>query len=205
MKITTATSLVFAILLFVSSIAFASLTQGKQLQVVVEEEVDALLKWKSTLVNHTHSLLHSWKINTTGRTRSPCKWYGIVCNSKGSIAELNITGLGIQGTLHSFNFSSFSNIVSVYLSQNNLFGHIPSQICNLSKLMHLDLSVNTLSGYIPPEMGYLTSLHLLDLSQNQINGSIPQEIGHLRHLTDLWLYMNNRYRFLEINFLVVKV
>ncbi|KAI3892334.1 hypothetical protein MKW92_015253 [Papaver armeniacum] len=156
--------------------------------VAVQQEVDALLKWKSSLVNQTDSLLPSWKRNSTA---TPCKWYGIHCNTKGRIAELNITGLGLQGTLHSFNFTSFSNFVTLNMSFNKLFGPIPSQISNLPKLTHLDLSFNELSGHIPPEIGSLTSLNLLDLSANQITGSIPQEIGNLYFLTDLMLYMNS--------------
>ncbi|RZC85028.1 hypothetical protein C5167_047813 [Papaver somniferum] len=157
--------------------------------VIVEEQVDALLEWKSTLINDTHSLLPSWKRNST---ESPCKWYGITCNKEGSVAKLNITGLGLQGTLHNFDFSSLSSSFdSLDLSQNKLFSSIPSQISNLSKLTHLDLSANNFSGHIPLEIVSLTSLRYLDLGENQISGFIPQKIGNLYFLTDLGLYSNN--------------
>ncbi|KAI3850048.1 hypothetical protein MKX03_024923 [Papaver bracteatum] len=142
-----------------------SLTHNIQL---VEEEVDALLKWKSSLINQNHSLLSSWKVNSTASTTSPCKWYGINCNREGRVDEVNIAGLGLQGTLHKFNFSSFSNFVSLDLSSNELFGTIPSRISILSKLTHLDLSFNKLSGHIPPEIASLTSLLYLDHKMPQI-------------------------------------
>ncbi|KAI3941532.1 hypothetical protein MKW92_007323 [Papaver armeniacum] len=157
----------------------------------VVEEVESLLNWKSTLVNQSGSLLHSWKKSSTGSVLiSPCRWYGITCNDKGSITKLNITGLLLQGTLHSFNFSSFSKLVSFNLNSNKLFGSIPPQIANLSKLTYLDLSKNELSGHIPPEIGFLTSMSLLDISQNQISGSIPNFIRNLSNLDTLYLYEN---------------
>ncbi|KAI3927277.1 hypothetical protein MKW92_033909 [Papaver armeniacum] len=139
--------LVLAILLLVSSsnvFVFASdssisLTHKAQ---SVEEEVAALLKWKSSLINQNHSLLTSWKMNSTASTTCPCEWYGIHCNNEGGVAELNVTGLGLRGTLHDFNFSSFSNLVSLDLSLNKLFGAIPSQISNLTKLAHLGFHSN---------------------------------------------------------------
>ncbi|KAI3892345.1 hypothetical protein MKW92_015264 [Papaver armeniacum] len=159
------TDTVLLALLVVSSYSLVlsaiSSTGAKQhLQVVgVEQEVDALLKWKSSVVSQTHSLLPSWKINSTrSTTTSPCKWYGITCNNEGSVLELNISGLGLEGTLNNFNFSSFSNFVSLNLSDNKLFGTIPPQISILPKLTHLFLYMNKFSGRIPQEIGSLTSL-----------------------------------------------
>ncbi|KAI3894798.1 hypothetical protein MKX03_000040 [Papaver bracteatum] len=182
----------FNVLVSVSSSSFSSTRKKQHLQVsVIKQEVDALLKWKSSLANQTNSLLPSWKINSTTSTTSPCKWFGITCNNKGSVTKLNIGGLGLQGTLHNFNFSSFSNLASLNLSWNEFSGTIPSQISNLSKLTFLDFSVNKLSGHIPPEIGFLTRLQYLAFYTNRISGSIPREIGNLYLLTQLGLYQNN--------------
>ncbi|RZC82045.1 hypothetical protein C5167_044632 [Papaver somniferum] len=196
-KVFTSTSLMLAVLLVpsYSFVLFAyssfSSTHRKQHLQVVEQEVDSLLKWKSTLVNENHSLLSSWKMNSSAGTKSPCKWYGIHCSNEGSVDEVNIPGLGLEGTLHNFNFSSFSNFVSLNLSGNKLFGTIPSQIGNLTKLIHLDLSINKLSGQLPPKIASLTNLLYLGLSENHIIGSIPQEIGNFYSLTHLDLSRNN--------------
>ncbi|RZC89975.1 hypothetical protein C5167_029039 [Papaver somniferum] len=172
-----------------SSSNHSSLTRKIQLRVVVAEEVEALFKWKSSL-NISHSLLNSWKINSTAITTSPCKWYGITCNSQGSITDLKLKGLGIQGTLLNFNFSSFANLFSINLRNNTFFGYIPFQISYLSKLAYLDLSYNNFSGYIPPEIGSATSLRGLDIGYNQIIGSVPTSLCNLTNLTYLLLYEN---------------
>ncbi|KAI3831671.1 hypothetical protein MKX03_021209 [Papaver bracteatum] len=186
------TLLVLLALLLVSSYNVFILAHGSSSSLSHTKqhlEVDALLKWKSTLVNQ--NLLSSWEMNSTGSTTSPCKWLGITCNSKGSVAELNISGLGLQGTLRGFNSSSFSSFISLDLSYNELFGNIPSQIGNLTKLAYLDFFSNSFSGYIPLEVGSLTSLRYLDFSKNKISGTIPHEIGNLYFLFGLGLATNN--------------
>ncbi|KAI3892339.1 hypothetical protein MKW92_015258 [Papaver armeniacum] len=185
-------ALSYNVLVFASSSSFSSSHKKQHLQ-VSKQEVDALLKWKSTLVNQTHSLLPSWKINSTASTTSPCKWYGITCNNEGSLVELNVTGLGLQGTLHSFNFSSFSNIVTLDLSLNGIFKTIPSQINigRLSSLTLLALSDNNLVGSIPTSLTNLTSLKSIKLFENQLSGIIPRDIGRLHSLTSFGLSANN--------------
>ncbi|KAI3876713.1 hypothetical protein MKX03_019196 [Papaver bracteatum] len=200
-------ALSYNVLVFASSSSFSS--SHKKQVLVIRQEVDALLKWKSNLVNQTHSLLPSWKINSTASTTSPCKWYGITCNNEGSLVELNVTGLGLQGTLHSFNFSSFSNIVTLdlssngifetiplssltllALSDNNLVGSIPTSLTNLTSLKSIKLFENQLSGIIPRDIGRLHSLESFGLSGNNIIGSIPSSLGNLRNLSFLYLYSN---------------
>ncbi|XP_026451212.1 MDIS1-interacting receptor like kinase 2-like [Papaver somniferum] len=160
----------------------SSLTYEEQSQITVE--VKSLLTWKSNLVSRTQSPLDSWK---RGSTSSPCKWYGFTCNNKRSVTKLSLSGLRLQGTLDSFNFSSFANLVS----NNTLSGLIPSKIGNLSKLTELNLSMNYFTGHIPVEICVLTNLQTLRISENQISGSIPQEIGNLHLLTGLGFYTNN--------------
>ncbi|KAL5834490.1 hypothetical protein ACOSQ4_013987 [Xanthoceras sorbifolium] len=159
------------------------------------DEANALLKWKSSFANQTQSQLPSWTLlshNTSNSKPSttPCTWFGISCNITGSVIKINITNFGLNGTLHEFSFSSFPNLEYVDLAMNSLYGNIPPQIANLSKLVYLDLSTNQFYREIPPEIGRLTNLQVIHLVQNQLNGSIPREIGLLRSLNDLALYSN---------------
>ncbi|GKC83312.1 leucine-rich repeat-containing protein [Tanacetum coccineum] len=51
-----------------------------------------------------------------------------------------------------------SRLYALSLKSNNLFGTIPSQICQLESLQILDLSFNNLHGTIPPCVNNLTSM-----------------------------------------------
>lgn len=175
-------------------------------------EAESLLKWKTSLENETQSLLSSWSPSKT-----PCKyWVGIGCSSNGSsiITHINLTSMGLTGTLNHFNFTSFPNLYSLDLHDNSLHGNIPPHIANLSglailnlgsnkfsgkithrvgdlvKLEVLILSKNLLSGPVPYFLGNLTNLSILNLGNNHLSGSIPVEIGRLRNLTELRLNLN---------------
>lgn len=71
----------------------------------------------------------------------------------------------------------------LYLSRNNLSGHIPPELGNLTELRWLELHNNTLSGSIPSELGRLSNLHHLWLGNNNLSGTIPPELGDLTELT----------------------
>ncbi|XP_038717387.1 MDIS1-interacting receptor like kinase 2-like [Tripterygium wilfordii] len=158
------------------------------------EEAQALLKWKASLHNQTQPLLHSWSILNPGNatnTSSPCTWFGISCNHAGSVTGINVAGSGLNGTLENFLFLSFPSLAYLNLSMNALYGSIPSELRNLSRLIHLDLSTNLFSGKIPQTIGLLSNLEVLHLQLNQLNGSIPQEIGQLKSLKDIDLSSNH--------------
>ncbi|CBI23746.3 unnamed protein product, partial [Vitis vinifera] len=92
------------------------------------------------------------------------------------------------GTLHKLNFSSLSNLLTLNLYNNSLYGTIPINIGNLSKLIiNLDLANNNLSGSIPASLGNLSKLSLLYLYGNKLSGFIPQEFELLRSLIVLEL------------------
>ncbi|XP_057977984.1 MDIS1-interacting receptor like kinase 2 [Malania oleifera] len=159
------------------------------------EEADALLKWKASLENQTHSFLPSWShlppSNASRTGANPCTWSGLSCDTAGRITEIILPELGLEGTFHNFSFPLFPNLLHINLSTNKLYGTIPPQISNLSKLVFLDLSFNLFTGKIPSEIGLITNLEVLHLANNRLNASIPGEIGQLSRLTDLSLYNNS--------------
>ncbi|KAK2647755.1 hypothetical protein Ddye_015244 [Dipteronia dyeriana] len=96
---------------------------------------------------------------------------------------------------------SLKNLVSLYLSGNNLIGPIPStlghltklrdlDLCNLTNLKFLSLHSNQLSGLLVQEVGNLKKLISLYLSNNNVGGSIPSSFGQLTSLTYLNLDSN---------------
>ncbi|PID48114.1 MAG: Two component regulator three Y domain protein [Proteobacteria bacterium] len=110
----------------------------------------------------------SWTNNTNWKTTtSICDWYGVTCNEAGT------------------------NVIEIYLYNNNLAGSIPSEIGNLEYLELLNLSFNKLTGQIPSEIGELTKLKYLRLWDNKLTGPIPSEIGNLSELQDLSIRDNN--------------
>ena len=82
------------------------------------KEAYALLKWKTSLQNQNYSLLSSWRLYPVDATnvssyseikKIPCAWFGIDCNPAKRVISINLSTLGLKGTLHefSFSFSSF--------------------------------------------------------------------------------------------------
>lgn len=156
------------------------------------EEARALIKWKTSLQIHSRSLLPSWTLSQVNATqKSLCTWSGIYCNHAERVVGINLTSKSLNGTLDEFSFSSFPDLLFLDLFNNELFGIIPPQISQLSKLQYLDLSANKLSGKIPSEIGQLSFLSELSLYSNCLNGSIPQSLGNLSKLSILSLYNNS--------------
>jgi len=76
------------------------------------------------------------------------------------------------------------------LQGNSLYGSLPPELGNCTKLQQLYLQGNYLSGYIPSEFGDLVELEALDLSSNTLSGSIPHSIDKLSKLTSFNVSMN---------------
>ncbi|KAM5575727.1 MDIS1-interacting receptor like kinase 2-like [Rosa sericea] len=156
---------------------------------VSTDEIGALLEWKASLQD-TQSHLTSWSAQHFPIETSPCTWFAISCNTAKSVTTINLTKSGLQGTLHEFSFSSFPNLEHFDLSMNSIFGTIPPEISQLSKLVYLDLSGNRLNGSVPASFGNLSSLAYLNIGRNFLTSSVPLEMGNLSELVELYLNTN---------------
>lgn len=74
---------------------------------------------------------------------------------------------------------------------NNLIGEILPEIRGLRFLKSLLLSDNCIYGTIPSELLKITSLSEVDLNWNYLSGEVPSEIYELPSLTNLRLAGNN--------------
>ncbi|XP_026438471.1 MDIS1-interacting receptor like kinase 2-like isoform X1 [Papaver somniferum] len=148
-------------------------------------------------------------MNSTWSSTTPCKWYGITCNNEGNVAELNVTGLGLQEAFHVYphleifavnynmlygelskDWGDCQNLTMLSFSMNNITGRIPSEIGKLKNLAELYIHSNKLVGEIPKELFKLSSLSKLILHHNRLSGSLSSEIGMLSILQYLDLSNN---------------
>ncbi|PIA34002.1 hypothetical protein AQUCO_03900114v1 [Aquilegia coerulea] len=156
------------------------------------EEAKALLKWKNSLDGEVHSNLSSWVLRSSSNYSSHCNtWNGISCNEMGMIVKLNISSMGLRGTLQNFPFSFLGNIGVLNLSSNSFYGTIPVHIANLSQLTFISFFDNHFSGHIPSEIGQLPNLEFLYLSHNSFKGCIPVELGNLSKVSEVVLSTNH--------------
>ncbi|KAJ9693310.1 hypothetical protein PVL29_012176 [Vitis rotundifolia] len=88
---------------------------------------------------------------------------------------------------------TFSLVVGIDLSDNNLSGEFPQEITKLFGLVALNLSGNHITGQIPESISMLHQLLSLDLSSNKLSGSIPSSMVSLTFLSYLNLSNNNFY------------
>ncbi|KAJ4962194.1 hypothetical protein NE237_022133 [Protea cynaroides] len=144
----------------------------------------------------------------------PCgqSWKGITCSGS-SVTEINLSGLGLTGSM-GYQLSSLTSVTYFDLSKNNLKGDIPYQlppnavhlnlagngftgsvpysISLMADLKELNLGHNQMKGQLSDMFGKLSKLTLLDLSFNSLSGNLPQSFGLLSSLTTLYL-QNNQF------------
>ncbi|XP_038887063.1 receptor-like protein EIX2 [Benincasa hispida] len=119
---------------------------------------------------------------------------GLLCNSTEdpyAFCYMSYITQVMKSSKFNYSYSQLYLIVNIDLSNNNLHGHIPSEIVAINGLFALNLSHNNLSGIIPVEIGSSIALESLDLSFNQLSGSIPNSMASLNSLGTLKLSNNN--------------
>lgn len=106
-----------------------------------------------------------------------CLWYGVECEERDGLTQYNAD----------------ANIVSIDLSFNHVYGHIPREFKGLTSLRNLNFSGNDLKGTFPPEMGRMFRLKTMDLHGNKLTGELPKEMGFLEGMYELNL-SNNKFK-----------
>ncbi|KAL7611582.1 hypothetical protein Lser_V15G08890 [Lactuca serriola] len=117
------------------------------------------------------------------------------------LLDLLLDNNQLSGTIPKQLLQLSSLTIRLDLSQNNLFGSLPTEVGDLKMLTSLDLSDNNLTGHIPSSLGGCTSLSFLSLKGNLFQGTIPSSLTSMRGVSTLDLSHNNLSgqipRFLE--------
>ncbi|TYG78120.1 hypothetical protein ES288_D02G032200v1 [Gossypium darwinii] len=92
---------------------------------------------------------------------------------------------------YSYKGDILSYMTGIDLSCNNLTGHIPPELGNLSEIRSLNLSHNKLTGVIPSSFAKLHQIESLDLSYNNLSGEIPNQLVDLNYLEVFNVTYNN--------------
>ncbi|KAI6699710.1 hypothetical protein NL676_014034 [Syzygium grande] len=83
-----------------------------------------------------------------------------------------------------------NSLKELHLQNNQFVGSIPPALSNCSQLVSLDLSFNYLKGRIPSSLGSLSKLQDLIVLLNELDGEIPQELMYIQTLENLILDFN---------------
>ncbi|XP_074293742.1 uncharacterized protein LOC141620889 [Silene latifolia] len=162
----------------------------------IDQERDALLKFKHHIQSDYCGLLSSW-----GNSNAPdcCTWKGVSCsNQSGHIIGLNLRGAPdewgcLDSPVVSPSLGELNHLKYLDLSSNDFDNmDIPSSIGSLVNLIHLNLSNSGFNGNIPNQLGNLTSLTSLDLSNNYgISAKSLNWVSRLSLLRDINLSGTN--------------
>ncbi|KAI3519840.1 hypothetical protein L1887_09057 [Cichorium endivia] len=107
------------------------------------------------------------------------------------LLELHLDSNKLSGRLPKQLLQLSSLTIALNLSQNNLFGSIPTEVGDLKMFTSLDFSNNNLSCSIPSSLGGCTSLVFLSLKGNLFQGVVPSSLSSMRGISTLDLSHNN--------------
>ncbi|XLR63502.1 hypothetical protein S83_014174 [Arachis hypogaea] len=164
-------------------------------------------------------LMNALKPPAWSNTTHMCLWRGVTCNDQsGRIEVIDLRSMSLTGTVPAGLNDSLSQLIYLYLFNNNLSGPVPS-LANLSFLLYVHLGYNNFTS-IPhgcfqgltslqrlslnnntnlPPWNFPTDLtarssqlRLLDLSSTNLMGSLPPNISHsFPVMENLYLSNNN--------------
>ncbi|OMO82321.1 hypothetical protein COLO4_23091 [Corchorus olitorius] len=144
---------------------------------------DALLQFKSAIVEDPLRLTSSWNTND----KDPCFWHGVTCDPlSGRVISLNLSS----------NLNSTCSVLTLSTSTKTVAaGSVGGNFTLFYPCLHVaadgNISFSTkLRGKLSPAIGYLTKLRVLSLGFNGFFGKLPLEIGKLSLLEILDLGFN---------------
>ncbi|KAM0850962.1 hypothetical protein ACQ4PT_052741 [Festuca glaucescens] len=147
----------------------------------ISPEGEALLWWKDTLLDSTS--LSSWS-----HFKPTCNWDRVTCDEGARyVTHLDLPYSSLHGTLDAFSFAAFRHLAVLDLSNNNLFGSIPTNISLLLDLTILILSYNNLVGAIPYQLSRLPKIATLELRNNHLTNPDVTKFSHMSRLQSLLL------------------
>ena len=131
-----------------------------------------------------------WKKNKNWLTDTPIwGWHGVTTDSNGRVVGLHLVSNNLVGHIPP-ELGNLSSLSGLSLGYNSLTGPIPQELANLHELTELDLSSQYLTGPIPPGLGNLTALTALNLADNNLTGVIPGELANAKNLKSAFLSGN---------------
>ncbi|KAL5096637.1 hypothetical protein RYX36_000964 [Vicia faba] len=140
-------------------------------------DLQILLNFKSSIQTSDSNVFASWN-----SSNSPCNFYGILCNSKHSVKQINLPNKYLTGILPFDIICSLPCLEKISLESNFLHGNITKGLKNCTNLKYLDLSENSFNGPLP-EFSSLIKLEYLNLNLSGISGIFPWK--SLQNLTTL--------------------
>ncbi|CDY26358.1 BnaA02g24120D [Brassica napus] len=171
-----------------SCLMFLVITLQSRSSLSLNSEGFLLLKFRERVDSDPHGTLANWNISDDHL----CSWFGVTCVDN-KIQMLNLSGCSLGGTLAP-ELSQLSELTSLILNKNNLFGDIPNEFVTFPRLKLLDLRDNKLNGAVPPELNKMLSPENLLLSGNKFAGYM--KIKFLR-LQSLYKVNLNKHRELS--------
>ncbi|KAI4337552.1 hypothetical protein L6164_015952 [Bauhinia variegata] len=131
------------------------------------DERQILLGLKVALEKSNANVFDSWN-----ETSSLCSFRGIICNSEGSVREIDLSNQKLSGLLPFDSICLLQSLEKLSLGFNSLNGKVAEDLKNCVKLRYLDLENNNLSGPFP-DISPLSQLQYLYLKKNGFSGAFP--------------------------------
>ncbi|XP_072955757.1 receptor-like protein kinase 7 [Typha angustifolia] len=161
-------------LLFLLLCLFSGLIEGS-----TSSEVQILLDLRNSLgITNSSQGFGSWFSEN-----SPCNFSGVLCDSNGSVSEIDLYDRGISGNNIPFDsLCQLPSLTKLSLGSNLLSSPLTADIRNCTSLLYLDLAFNSFSGAVP-DLSPLRNLQVLNISSNYFTGPFPWD--SLSNLTEL--------------------
>ncbi|XP_042491542.1 probable LRR receptor-like serine/threonine-protein kinase At3g47570 [Macadamia integrifolia] len=103
---------------------------------------------------------------------------------------VNLTDLGLEVNFLK-EIGNLKSVSTIDVSENRLFGEIPSSFGDCNSLEHLNIGHNFFEGTITQSLTLLKGLRDLDLSSNNLSREIPKDLEKFVALQSLNLSFNN--------------
>ena len=168
---------------------------------------------RSTNTNYRHDTVPGDGIIThlhfslTGVEGPPFK---SICAIGDHLKEWDFKVCNLNGTLPTWASSCLPVMEEYDLSRNQLYGEIPLDVANQTKMNQFKMQGNKLTGGLLPEMSKLPLLEWLRVFDNQLSGEIPPSYADLApHLTQVAIggnaFSGNLYPFSDTQLLNVNI